>query len=773
MLKILPYEGHVSSIFKELDQEISWTAVTPSPLKSDIFREIAISSKYSQVKSITISKFIKDILGTDGDLRKSKSELLMELWTIWKIKANENYNSFRYVFDLFTEIRSYSLEIGVIEELKDFITEDVFDGLILFYHYFESSNIIDEQKSYALAGSQYSGTEKSGYVFWGFDHLNAIQIDMIKALTSSSFVVIPLPKKVLSEIDTFDWPYWLSTEEYADVTLHAKLQIKAFQVPVGRLTEYLDKILKKDEKISFIDFNKASGLNELSSFQRESVELKTNVDIFSINLNSIYSKLQDQFDWSKEQSVESILNWSKEERKAYFDVENMRSFKILFMFDSLLDRFQNYSDKNESLKWSDLLILKEVLQLDLPRTSMVSLIKECEMKVLDRDSLGTLEEGYSKYLFIDKNADKSLRENSNYSADVLSVLSAYGPRQNKKFEALMISSDLFQFANDGGIIIFEDGAFEDSYEWEQVLESIDLEISKIKNDLKIQAPIIPVENEDFKGLLSATKIQSYIDCPRKFAYEYKNRVNLLVRGRTQITPDIKGLVEHLLIEKFLDQNNMYDELTHKTLGQTLLKNEIKSNGLIISRINFDSALEEIIAYTAEIIQRLLSVKNSFGVKFIFEYDLNTIDPLVSGRVDLILELDGKYLAIDFKRSSTGVPSKKDFEEFNKIQMWFYSQRLSQLEGKIIGVGYLSLADLSESRIYMIDDCVWSDLLFGGMKTSVFKDSFQEKLQAYAEFETEVVQKMNTDVEFLAMPKSNGACDYCVANPVCTRGAGIR
>ena len=47
-----------------------------------------------------------------------------------------------------------------------------------------------------------------------------------------------------------------------------------------------------------------------------------------------------------------------------------------------------------------------------------------------------------------------------------------------------------------------------------------------------------------------------------------------------------------------------------------------------------------------------------------------------GSADLFIDSSFGMGIFDFKRSSAGVPTKKEFLEFEKIQLWFYLKNLS-------------------------------------------------------------------------------------------------
>ncbi len=768
MLSIKSYKIHITEVLRDLDQKSSWTVVTPSPLKSDIFREVLIAEGLSsKISSITISKFISDQFAEREIERKSKSALLLELWTIWKLKVDEDLAMFRYAFDLFTELRSYSLSVDLIHEAKELLDEKVYDALLFFHQYFSNAEIIDEQKSYQLCGEIFEGTANN-YIFWGFDHINSNQIDMIKNISQTVDVVIPLPENVILESSNLDWPNWLSTEDLNVQDSSELYEFEAVEIPKGRMSEVLEK-LRNSQQTSIYLVDKNIDLLKTQALSNHSSLMKGSGDIFSIPLKKLIKELREKFDGTNEVLATEIENLLKERIDHSFSVETIRDFKVSTQFQSTLSNFIGYSKKNESLKIEDINLIKEVIELDLPRTSLISDTFSASDTILERDYLNKLNDNAKNFFFVEKDSESSLRDNSNYSPDLMSLFSAYGPLQSKKVENLLLENLLINFCQRNGILLYEEGSFDESYEWGKVLRRFNLNSSTIDIDNKGIFIASDLDVEHLVGKVSATKIQSYIDCPRKYYYDYISKFNLYTRSKTELGADLRGIIEHLLIEKYVEIYSNFNTDDLRKLARNIINEVVKDHQLNINESERKSTLVEVVSYVEDTIQLLLEIKNKIGAELIFEYDISQLDSAVSGRIDLIIKKDDELHVFDFKRSSFGIPSRKELEDFAKVQMWFYLQRIEKISSKIMSFGYLNLSDLSDSLVYQAEESVIGEYLFAVTKKVKPKFTVSEEIQKYKHFEMDQLANLGKDRKFQIYPRTDKACDFCVAKSICPKG----
>lgn len=774
MLNVFQFERDIAEISHVVQSKSdeSWIAVCPSPQKSDMFRDIINDLGLGrQVEVITISKFVNDILALGDDVnRVKKSALMVDLWTLWKIKINNDYDKFRFCFDLFTEIRSYSLDQTILESLKELVEPQNLEGISLFNAYFQSQDIVDEQRSYQLVGENFSKSNLGkSYIIWGFDHLNSNQIDMIKQMADSTDVFVPVAKSVLSACDNLDWPMWLTTEKSEDFQLD-KISVNSFEVPKGRLSEYLNKIVEDNKKFNLVHVDKSLDLYKINSLYFGVQNFKTNYDLFDKALEDVMENLLELFKEGKRLESSLFTTRLEEVTQAAFKKNDLLLFKVCLSFKELLLEYIDRSELNEFLEVADLKCLKEVLTLDLPRSSVVSLSMEEEKSILERDFLlKNFDEEGRTFLFVERGSAGALQDSNKYPNEIMSVFSAYGPLQTKKYEVLNLAHQIESFFLGGGELIFESGAFDSSVEWEEILKNIDRRnIIVEKEDKKIKE-LTSLKNEKSVGVISATKVQSYIDCPRKYFYDYVERVDIRARSSDIIGSDMKGVIEHEVVETYIKEQANWSNEAHREVVDRIFDKFIDDSRVDPSLVSVISAKAEIIAYTTNTIKRLIEVQNKLGAKCEFEVDIANFAKNTSGRIDLVITYNDKIYVFDFKRSGFGVPSKKEFEGYDKIQLWYYLKILQELGKEVGGFGYINFSEFNKSLVYSTNsESILYDILCPDVKVSNFKEPYEDILKYFDESFCSTIERMEEDNDFFPTPKNAMVCNFCVASSICPK-----
>ena len=87
-----------------------------------------------------------------------------------------------------------------------------------------------------------------------------------------------------------------------------------------------------------------------------------------------------------------------------------------------------------------------------------------------------------------------------------------------------------------------------------------------------------------------------------------------------------------------------------------------------------------------------------------------------GFVDCILKTEFGDIVLDFKRSKSGVPNKKQVLQFEKIQALSYA---SKMDSDVLMFGYVSLSNLEES-LYFTKDASLVDFMKGHYLVSARK-----------------------------------------------------
>mgnify|MGYP000058508695 FL=1 len=772
MLNVFQYTKDITEIIDLVQEQESWKAICPSPQKADMFREIINELGLGdKVQVLTISKFVADILALGEEINKvSKSQLLMDLWTLWKIKINNDYEKYRFCFDLFTEIRSYSLSSEIFVDLKDLIEEQYHEGITLFNAYFNSLEIVDEQRSYNLVGDLFGNSDLDmSYIFWGYDHLNANQIDMLKRMGEAVEVTVPIASNILTNCDNLDWPTWLTTQDYEDSTSDEKeIEVRAYEVPKGRISEYLEEI-NETRNSNIVHIDKTLSLQKINSLFFDKQNFKVSYELFNHATEDVFNHLNELFKQGKKLEANLFVDKISEISLKYLKENKLSEFKVSLTLKETIQKFIEQSELNENIEIGDLKCVKEILSLDLPRSSFVSLVDSDDLGIYERDFLLKNFTNGKNFLFVEQSSSASLQDSFKFSNELMSVLSAFGPLQSKKYEVLNLKNLLSSFFIKGGEIIFESGAFENSIEWDDILKDIKFDIIDITKSNRPNS----LEEKKYTSQkikrISATRVQSYIDCPRKYYLDYVNKLDIGARSKDIIGADIKGVVEHDVIENYVKDNSEWSDSKHLEIITESFENILETSGVTSTEIMKKSAEAEIVAYTTSTIKELLNAKKDLGLKLEFEVDISDFTDTASGRIDLLVDYNGKKYIFDFKRSSFGIPTKTDFEKYNKIQLWYYMKVLKDAGHEIGGFGYINLSELDTSLLYLCDEeSILFEKLFSDCKVQKLKSTMEEALVSFSEVFNKIINDIENEEKYIPAPKNAMICSFCMAGPVCPK-----
>lgn len=758
MLKLAIYEENILEFLNSTTSSKGLRAVCPSPAKADIFRDLLIQANHSSnIEVTTISNFVKSNLSTeDSEKIGSKSSLLLDLWTIWKVKISSDYTDFRRVFDLFTEIRSFSCEIHLLEELDSFFKESERKGVHLFYQYLKATEKLDEQDAYNMVSKVEDGVD---IILWGYDHLNANQIQMFKRIGQSVDVFIPISKYVYSRCTNSDWPYWLTTEEFEPLVLTPK-EIKAIIFPENRASQYLDSL----SEIGVNDFYYLVLDSELTALSLASQELyfKSSVDIFSDELNIFFEELLTQDFKNISQKMNALINEA-------LGKKHFVRLKMLIQFKELLESFTSLSAANEELIIDDLYCLREKITLDLPRTAWITLSKESKQSVLSCDYLllNTINEKAA--IYITKSMAKSFQTQNKFTPEIKSVLASYGPIQSKNVLLNTLKFQMYNFANTNGVLFIEDNAFEHLLEWEDLKDLLRLKTIQITSKINTEHEIL-VEDKLIESMIfksSATALQNYLDCPRKYYYSYIGSLDINAKGELTLTPDVLGTIEHTVIETAVGKMNRFNSVEFESIVFKCFEARIKALGISLSKSSYRRFSSEVIAHTHFVTDFLIELRNSFGVELFFEYDLSLLDNKYRGRIDLLIKSGDSFTLIDFKRSKSSIPTTASLLNYKKIQLWYYISGLQGTGFDVDNFGYLSLSNLADSLIFTNSDNNLSKQLENLTKISKI-DDWQNRKKIASDLIDTTEDKIKNDKFFSINPISLDVCSYCVANSVCSK-----
>ncbi|POB13757.1 PD-(D/E)XK nuclease family protein [Halobacteriovorax sp. DA5] len=765
MLNLYLYKNHFDELFEENENIKSWQIVCPSPQRSDLYRDYIIRKGHARnTETITVAKFLSDHLNLDDEQKKlSKSELMVDLWTFWKSSVNDDYEKFHFCFELFTEVRSFDLSGSLIEELSQLATleKDCIAGLMRFHTYLETYNIVDEQKSYQLVSESFRPQEDVGYIFIGFDHLNANQIDMLKGMGEKASVYIPFEKSIFNQCDNkIFWPNWVELEQIKEAHEIESISCDYISIPSGRSAEYLSDLISGEKQI--LSFSNGLDLTQVNSILLAQKRFKTDFALFFTSVDQLISKVQEQLNLNKGHlSADELVLFLDKLALTNMNEKSFMLLKTILAFKKEVLSFSEKATVNENIYNSDLKLLKEVLGLNLPRTSVVNISMKDTGVIGTRDNLFTSERADNQYLYISKDDLGALSSSQRFSNDVLVIFSAFGPLQSKNLDIIILRNQLRRFIQGGGNLILEEGLTHGSSIAENLFEGVELNPTHAQASERKSFGTIYSQKAAIPEKLSPSFIQTYIDCPKKWHLKYAQGVDLDVSSSAFIDRRYIGTINHSVIESYLELHNQYDRGILKELIANTFKRFIDEKSLLPEKIDIESLKLSVESYCSGIIYKLLEIKNESNVEFFFERDISKVNEKYKGSIDLIIKDGDDYYIYDFKTSGGAVPTKTDINDFRKIQLLAYYEAWG-VEHNLKGGGYLCLENLKDS-IFVGEEKFFNEFHSRTNKIESYKK------EEFNEFMNETMVSMRSAQSWPAAPLNSGICTFCVANPICAKG----
>lgn len=763
----------------KLNQET--IVVCPSPKEADVFRSKLPNS--INVNVITISKFVNDLkaqLSQEWQVKR-KSDLIFTLSTIWKMKSsNPSYEVFMQAFNLFTEFRSYTLDVTLVDEILNKLDEELALMIRFFWAYMDQEEIIDEQKSYSLLVTKLREPDlkiiEKNIIFWSFSHLNALQLDLIQSLAISQDVYIPFPEDVFKKTNRQDWIRWIRPEKLKDENENKSTSFKVSTFPKGRLARYLSAKIESNEPIKKIVVGqKNPEIEMLCEIPTSKMGFRAKADIFTGELEKNFDFIK-VFRHSNESTLELIEAIKNKNREDIVN-QNFKALTVNKIVVDLLKEFSELSSLNESFTQFDYQILKEVSKLDLPRTYFIPIsFSEENIQVAGLEDLS--EEDNDVVLVVNSEQNSLKSGGQKFNAEVTGILAGLGPVRRKELEFLETKRKIQSLSRKNKLHVFiEEGLVKHDLAWSEVFNGLE-EKEEILYDLPESVPV----SDFFDGKLvngkiptkfSATSLQSYLDCPRKFYFEYVERIRQDIEISNELLPFEMGQIEHAVIGDYYKKNEEHNLESLTDVATQSLEKYLKENRKTIKENDFQKALIEIVNYSSSALGELYKLKKAFPkMIYSFEEDLGRFGNF-KGSIDFYAETSLGIIIIDFKRSAGSIPSATDLKEFNKIQLWFYINEALKGENKnLLFAGYMNLSSIEDSQ-YMISEknivgkLIDEDFGQGSLKEMRGFD-FAESHEKFKDFLNELLNNVKNEKHFKALPLNDKVCDYCVVNKVCPR-----
>ncbi|MEX0798705.1 MAG: PD-(D/E)XK nuclease family protein, partial [Bacteriovoracaceae bacterium] len=570
-----------------LSQSEKGLIVAPSPQMADIIRRKLKSGALLEV--ITISKFLKDelttLVGDDiSENYRGKSELLLLLSSLWKKLdvPGGSYELFQRCFRLLTDLRSFSMNDDVLETALEYYDQNIAYGVMRMHQILNQLDIYDEHRSYfQLSERLRSGdlpityaTERNLF-FMGFDFLSGSQVDLLKAYAIRDNVALPVYQKVYESLAGSDWLSWLDGEEIQKTTIDPERPVKEVGLRFFP-KNYLSKALKSELLNSKNDFCQI-----ILGERRASIETIQQVNLRSSQYKTPAGTLEDKVEWLIEQiasedslPVETLLA----SLGGLFDKavanQDFRALKAIQLLRSIVEEWRELSEDNEIVSAFDAKILKEALLLDSPRVFQTALGQSSSrVEIKSLKEIDDIQRQAFKILCITSEFTSPKSSLVQYTEGLEKYLSSIGPLRRAELEFVALKEKLLDILDDKSTALVEEGVLTRNLSWKSLFDSLRTKSAAL--DLKFEKKALYHEAVNCEEAvppcaISATRLQTFIDCPRKYLFKYVFKWSPSYVFQDQLDSLELGRLQHKTIEEYVGRFNHYSQEDHEALVKALL-----------------------------------------------------------------------------------------------------------------------------------------------------------------------------------------------------------
>lgn len=758
--------------------------ICPSPTHSDVLRS-KLGGHSEDFQVITIASFVKDELivlldETILENFKGKAELKLLMASIFKrLMPEHSFDAFDLSFNLLTDLRSFSVNDDVLESVLDQYNSDIKRSVLGMHKVLEELGIFDEHKSYfTLAEKLRAGDLPIEYpiekrlVFYGFDFLAPSQIDLLKAYAIRDEVLIPVFEEVYKSRTQMDWISWLGEDDLE--TIDENIELNQFDIGLFP-KNYLSKVLSHSVKdnVHVVLGEKSLSLDHLVQASVDKVSAKVKTEFLHEELNYYVNIFSEQDSWSHT----DIKNVFKVETEKCLKNNKFTHLKVLQLINQAYTDFYELNDESIILDSFFMKILFEVVKLNLPRVNMLTDNKDAKINLYSLSEIEMVDFDKDVFLCVTSESNGLSSKVTPYIEGVEEYLANLGPLRSSDLEVKIAINKVKSFLNKGKVkILLENGFLKESLEWSSVL----LRNGEAYKDRDEDFILLPfTEGKSYfewpnldkpleKITKSASRLQTYIDCPKRYRFQYIEKLSPNYDFEDKLTKLELGNIEHNVIEAYVKKYSQYSIETHISVIKDEIKKVLHQRELAhLSQVEVEN---EVIALTAPCIENLCKIK-SLGIYDIrFEVNLTEFsDANISGRIDCLITSEDQTLILDFKRGSGSIPSKTDVADFSKIQLWFYLNHTPLKES--ITYGYINLSELEKSQVYALDPNKNIIAETFGIKVHESK-AFEDALKAYQVFEVSLEKQILSDITFAPKPRNDQACMFCDLKTVCSKGGAL-
>lgn len=784
MMRIV-YFSKKNQLWEELNSlPESKLFITPSPLKADSLRIELPTSLNGDV--VTIAKFTSDLLATlwDDESRpvvKRKAELLV-IFGILKDKflPNLGYEQFVQAYNLFSELRSFTLNQDALSTVIEEESSDIQQALKIFWQLLDATGFSDEHGAYqkiseGLRSSEEHDSLKKAFIFWGFQHLNGQQVDLLKALAIRYHVIIPFPLSLKEKLRRSDWVSWVKDDKVLETTLpEIVLKPKVDWIPINsrELSLNLKNLLKgPSEVIMGVSKLKPGHFDYLPS---DEVSFKIPHQLLEAEIFEVSNELESEIS-----SFQSFEEWcvakKKEILESLKDSYEFKKYRAFQLFEEAYKSLKELTDQEVKMDVFFRKLLRDVSLLNQPRTSFIPLLQEKGVIHLkDMSSLESIDQTKKIYLCVDEVFEDIQGLGLNYRDAIAKELSALGPLKRNDLDLQFRQWELENLLSDAKVtLLMPPGVLKHNLVWKRIFQNVEMMMQDFGTSgvaKKMNSYLASFPKKNYAGNFSASRLQTFLDCPQKFYFSYVEKMNPDLKLNKDIDPRVSGTLIHKVIEE--RNSGTVEAISRRVLNEYILENELS-----LPRDTFERRLLIITQRARNGLDFMAKLDSILpGIEWHIEKDFtDEQDYKISGKIDCLgIHKDHVFL-LDFKSTKFSASANIEIESMDSLQLWVYAlaaQRIvPDFDKKSIVMGYVVLDDPSTSNILIQDED-----LFKSIKEARFArpkhitDSVSELLKAAQVRVDDLVIKVREEKVFPPSPRKPSHCDLCEIRLVCPKGS---
>lgn len=766
--------------------------ITPSPGKADGLRTHLPGS--SDV--ITIAKFTSNLLEKlwpevdSAPQVKRKSELLLVMGVMKnKYFAELGYEQFIQAWNLFSDLRSFTLDLSALATVMESQPEIIQKAVHVFWAILGTGQLCDEHGAYqAIAEKLRSAEEnedlKKSYVFWGFQHLNGQQVDLLKALSIRYNVIIPFPRALKAKLRKSDWITWLTdhkTEETELPEIQRPAKGIAYYINSREISASLKTLVTPGSHVVLgVSKLKPSHINIVPV---SGVSFKIPHELLTDEIFQVMSVIDENFPGSV--SAPEFLSFLEGYRKLTLN-RTRDAFKLLRaiqLVEEALESISSLTDEEINVDEFYRKLLRDVALLNQPRTAFVPVdgsVSHIELR--DMSSLEDIPEGKKVILCIDERFEDIQSLGQNYTESIQKELSSIGPLKRNELDLLFRQWEFRSLFTRAEVsVLIPKGVLKHNLIWKRLFENVFDDL--IKDQLPYTGDRAPVRDhlllhprKRFEGHFSASSLQSFRDCPQKFYFSYIESIEPEITIKNDIDPMLAGTISHKIIEVAHEKNASPDDLSAVTTE--VFQRYIRENKLTLPQDTYDRHHLNFRQKAENGLRFLVSLAEKAGEKITWKMETGFRidgDQTLKGKIDCIGIGEKRIYLLDFKSSKGSAATATDIASFEALQLWVYSLAargiVPDFDKKEIVIGYVVLKTPEDSVLSTGDEEFYDTLKDSGIsKLGFFEEGFRDSLGKAQELVTKLTLAIKAEEKFPSRPLHADVCTYCTLARICTKGA---